>query len=200
MKNLSHKSLLSIPKINKKMSYVILGVAVFMIVLIDFALIMRIQVKALTALSAQSVTLRKNIKETENNIQRFTVFEIEVDQLKENFEKAKKSAIFPEQVPFVLENISRIAREQSVQIDQLMPVKESQAQLLKTDEMVYFSLPVMIRGQGGYHAVGRFFNGIEREAIFMDVKDFEIIQNPMNPRMHTLRAMITVTIKEKARK
>jgi Tfp pilus assembly protein PilO len=200
MKNFSNKNLSFMPNINKKVSYGILVVAVLMIVLVDYFLIMRLQLKALKTLASQSVALRKNIKETENNIERFSVFENEVDQLKENFEKAKKRAILPEQVPFVLENISRMAREQSVQIDQLMPVKESQSQILKTDEMVYFVLPVLIRGQGGYHAIGHFFNGMERESIFMDIKDFEIIQNPMNPRMHTLRAMVNVVIKEKANK
>ncbi len=196
MKNFSNKNLSFMPRMNKKASYSILAVAVAMMVLADYFLIMRLQLKALKTLGSQAVMLKKNIKETENNIQRFSVFENEVDQLKENFEKAKKRAIFPEQVPVVLENISRMAREESVQIDQLMPVKESQAQILKTEETVYFVLPVLIRGQGGYHAVGRFFNGMERETIFMDIKDFEIIQNPMNPRMHTLRGLVNVLIKE----
>ncbi len=189
-----------LPPLTKKTSYYFLAVMVLFIFALDYAFFMRFQTGTLRSLSSKTASFKKNIQETKNNIDRFSAYESEVDDLQKRSESIKASVVLQEKIPLVMENISRIARESGIQIDQMMPARESQKQISKAADGPYYTLPILIRGQGPYHAIGRFFNGIETESIFMKIQDFDIAQNAMNSRSHALSATVVIVIRENLKK
>ena len=153
---------------------------------------MRPQLKALGTLGQNITKLDKDIKETNYNLERISLFKAEAQRLRENLVKTERSVLSRQEVPLALDKISRIAADVNVQIDQIMPLKDSESLALESVEGQYYALPIFVKAVGGYHDIGKFFNQLETNEIFMTIEDFEIMHNNLNPREHILKMAITI--------
>ncbi|MDP8264380.1 MAG: type 4a pilus biogenesis protein PilO [Candidatus Aceula lacicola] len=197
MKNLIDKIPFEIPEITGKMKYYFLAGFILFVLLFDYVFIMGFQINALKSLIPKSVELSKELKETKYNLKNMPHYQKEVSRLRGNLSKVEMSVLSREEIPMLLEKISRLAISSDVQIDQIMPLKDSQELVLENDGGKYFSLPIYVRGQGGYHAIGELFNRIETDEVFMSIEDFDITQNSGHPRRHIVKIAITIFVMEK---
>jgi len=196
MKDLANKILAYLPPLTQKTSYYVLGGAVVFILLFDYLFFMSFQIKALGSLNPKIATLGKDLKDTKYHLERISLYESEATRLREKFSKVKTSILTREEVPMILENISRIASSLGVQIDQIMPLKESEEKMLETDGGFYFAVPILVKAEGSYHNIGRLFNKVEEDQIFMNIQDFDIVKNNAYPNKQMLKFVVIIFVKE----
>lgn len=196
MKDLKNKILSLLSSGNNKVSYYLLAGVIVFVLLFDYIFLMRFQLRALGSLGPQISRYQRDIQQAKHHLERVALYEAQAVELRNDFHKIRSSILTQEEVPMILESISRMASKSGVQINQIMPLRESQQKVLEAKEAFYSTLPIFIQGQADYHAVGRFINKIETNDVFLMVQSFDISHDNLNTKRHSLRAVILVFLKE----
>lgn len=157
-----------------KMFYVILGVALLAVFLLDYFLLMSPQLNTLTKINPEIKQLQEDITKAKNNSQRLPQYEGQVVQLEADIKQENTKVELRDEVPLILEHISRIASENKVKINQIMPNVIDSEIVLENDERIYYDLPIDIEAKAAYHNVGRFVNAIEKGPIFLSVGELTV--------------------------
>jgi Tfp pilus assembly protein PilO len=173
-----------------KVRLTIFGACVAAIVALDYFLLIRLQLKWLADIQTATQTVIADTGRVKADLQR-------VGQIKENVESTRKemdmikAKVRPmEQVPVILEEISKVANEFHVDIQQLEPLKNEKEPLLpeekakpaakgakapaKTAVSEYYTLPIVITARSGYHMFGQFLNKLESSNLLFMVRDLHI--------------------------
>lgn len=160
--------------LDAKIRYGIFGGLVLSFLALDFFTVFQWQLSALSKTSEEIQAMNTNIQRVDADMQRFK-------QTKGNLEKsaAELSAITDKirprsQSSAVLEDISRLANESDVSIDQLAPSKDGEESLTSPAGVKYYALPIVINAQSGYHMFGRFLNKIESKNLIVLTRDLQI--------------------------
>jgi Tfp pilus assembly protein PilO len=101
-----------------------------------------------------------------------------------------------EEVPMILENMSRIANKNNVRIEKLVPHPAIEV-LLENDEGQYLSVPIFIAAKSSYHNFGRFLNQLEVDEIFLNIPSFKIERQGNESAFHTVELKLDAIIFEK---
>ncbi len=170
------KILESFNKLNDQARYCAFVVVVFMIILLDVLLLVLPQMGSIANISDQIKKMSEDTEEVYADRGRDN--QLKKDLQKERLQlKALSIKVRPiQEMPVILSDISSIANEYGVKIDQLVPEKTQQEVLTTAADGKYYALPVVIKVRCGYHKFGHFLNKIENENMFFIMKDF-IIQN-----------------------
>ncbi len=180
----------------KNRYYVLIGLLVG-IFLIDYLFLMMPQVRMLLTLTPKTNNLLKDLKQAHEDIDNIKEHQAHLAGLQDKMKLYGAKILSREEIPSILENITKIASETTVKINQIMPIKESQSLALTTDEGKYYSLSILLSGRGGYHNIGRFFNRLENDKIFMSIIDFDITSSNESQMQHAVNVTIKVFIHEK---
>ncbi len=186
-----------IPEMTNKTKYYLFAGIIVIVFLLDYTLFMRFRIKALNSLAPEISKFSESLKNTKYNFEHQPAYQKEVSGLREKLSKVEKSILAREEIPMLLENISRLATSSNVQIDQIMPLKDSQSLVLENEDARFYALPIYVKGQGGYHSIGEFFNRIESNQVFMNIEDFDIFSSPQNPRKHIVKTAVTIFVMER---
>ena len=81
-----------------------------------------------------------------------------------------KKLISPEQISWLIEEISRLANQEEVRILQLSPVRE------KSQEKSLFTL-IKLELYAGYHQLGRLLAELENYPILLQIEELDIEQS-----------------------
>lgn len=176
--------------------YCVVGVFLLIMFLLDYFLIMKRQMDALNALNPKVTLLKEDIAETKNNIQKSDAYKAQIARLKEQLQKTGYKIPSREEV---LDGISRIANQNKVKIDQMIPGKGMQEVLQKDLEEQYYAFPISLEAHGGYHDIGRFVDQLEKDNIYKSIAALTVESNAKDPAQHTARLMIK-TILDKIEK
>jgi Tfp pilus assembly protein PilO len=187
-------------KMNEKNPYsAVLGV-VAVLLLIDFLAVMRFQIKMLIggpdSLGAKISSLSQEIKTAKTEIARMPQYQAELKQLSEKLKKINRNVKTKEEIPVIMENLSRVANANGVRIEQIMPNTAVTEPVLKNNDGQYFSIPIMIEAKSAYHDFGRFLNQLEREEGLLSMPSFAIAANPVDPLTHQVKLTINAIIFE----
>jgi len=185
-----------LPQINEKNQYYFLGGILLFIFLLDYFVLMQWQLKTLRTLNPKITILANDIKTAKDNIQRIEQYEVDSARLKEQAENLKSGIVLREELPVVLESVSRLAKASGVQIDQVQPVRESQDPVLSNKEGKYYVFSFLVNARGGYHNLGRFIDAIETGQVFLNVTKFEFLGGADNTSAHTAQITIDAIIFE----
>lgn len=180
----------------KNRYYVLIGVLLSVFVF-DYLFLMMPQVRILLSLTPKTNNLLKDLKQAHYDIDHIKQYQAQVAELQNKMLINGTKILAREEIPVILENITKIASETSIKLNQMMPVKESQVLVLTTDEGKYYSLSILLSGRGGYHNIGRFFTRLENDKIFMSVIDFDITSHNEDQMHHAVNATIKVFFREK---
>ncbi|HBR14609.1 MAG TPA: hypothetical protein DD723_03565 [Candidatus Omnitrophica bacterium] len=176
----------------KKRFYLFIGVLVF-VFLLDYLILMRPQLSTLMKINPEINILSQDIKQTQDDLLKISFYKSEVDRLRKNIKEVNQMIRSKDEVPLILERISRLANQNSIKIDQIMPNTQGQEILLDNKEQKYFKLPVLVEARGGFHNLGRFLNTIENDKMIVTIVDFDITKlnetNTLAVRL-TLEAVI----------
>ena len=177
--------------------YLVLGIFLLIVFLLDYFLIMKRQMDALNTLNPKLTVLRQDIAETKNNIQKSGAYQAQIARLKEQLQKTGYKIPSKEEV---LDGISRIARQNKIKIDQMIPGKGMQEVLQKDVEEQYYAFPISVEAQGGYHDIGRFIDQLEKDNVYKIISALTIESSPKDPEHHTVRLMIKTILRDKIEK
>lgn len=92
------------------------------------------------------------------------------------------SLVGTDQVPELLENLSKVARASNVKITSLSPVEATARKSGKT----YSAVPIQILATAGTHELGRFLDTLESGDILMKVTNLKITADNQGGRQHRI--------------
>ncbi|HBG61050.1 MAG: hypothetical protein A2Y03_11310 [Omnitrophica WOR_2 bacterium GWF2_38_59] len=184
-----------IESVDEKVIYYILGGILFSVFLLDYFVLMRPQIASLSKISPEIRLLSEDINKAKDDILRSKQYQVQVERLRADVAKSNAKLKFKEEVPLILENISRMADDNGVKIDQIMPDVQDQKILLENDERRYYGLPILIKARSGYHDFGRFLSQLERGDIFFKVSSFGIISS-RGEQKHSVEIVLDAVVYE----
>ncbi len=177
--------------------YCVVGIFLLIVFLLDYFFIMKRQMDTLNVLNPQVTLLKQDIVETKNNIQKNDVYKAQITRLKEQLQKGGYKIPSKEEV---LDGISRIAYQNKIKIDQMIPGKGMQEVLQKDLEEQYYAFPISVEVHGGYHDIGRFVDQLEKDNVYKSIAALTIESNAKDPTQHTVRLMIKTILLDKIEK
>jgi Tfp pilus assembly protein PilO len=154
---------------DERMRYLIFAGVLLLIFMLDYFILMKPQLTALTKIIPKNRILIQDINKTKEDIQRIPEYKKSIDQSREKLDKFGTRILSKRQLSVILERISKLANENNVLIDDLMPNMQSQEKILESPDRRYFTLPILIELRGGYHNFGKFLNQIEKAEIVFKV-------------------------------
>jgi len=186
-------------RMNEKNPYFVIGGFLLILFLLDFFLVMQFQFKTLANLNQKIRALHENVTKSELDIQRFAAYQNELKRLQTQYTQIESQVRTKDQLPLILENISRIANHNGLRTDQMMPNTALTEPLSKNNDGQYFAIPIRIEGRSEYHDFGRFLNQLENEEIFMRVPEFVIRASRDDQSRHEVELTLeAIVFEEKA--
>lgn len=180
-------------KVDDRQRYGIFAGILLFIFLLDYVVLTRPQLAALSKITPEIGILRDDLRLARDNIAKKDVYQKQVEKLNAGVEASHQRLWPRERVPLIFEFISRTADNNGVTIDQMKPLSADQKELLKVPGRKYLALPLEIQARAGYHDFGRFLNQLESGEVFLNVEKFSIIsaegRSPHAIQL-TLRAVI----------
>lgn len=182
-------------KIDEKQRYYLFVGCLLFLFLLDYFVLMRPQLAALTKLGPEINVLSQDIQKTKEEIAKTSFYEGEAARLKERIAQIDSGVRSKDEVPLILERISRLANHNGVKIDQIMPFSQDQEILLEDNQRTYFALPILLQARSGYHDLGRFLNQMEKDDVALKVTMFTIASGG-DPKYHQVELNLEATIFE----
>ena len=183
-----------IQKINEKNPYYTVIAGLVIVLVIDYFLLMQFQFSNLRSLNPKLATLSQDLKTARNNIKEIGNFQTQIKQLTVKSQDINGQIKSKEEIPLILENISRLASKYGVVIDEIIPNTSNEEVIMKNNDGQYLSVPVKVAAYSSYHNFGRFLNQLENEEKFFTISDFSIVENTQDTLHHvislTLRALV----------
>jgi len=194
--HIKDEALKIIAKINEKNPYyLIIGVLV-MLLLADYFFIMRFQLGTLRALGPKKSELADHFKQFETNRSRVEKYKKDIVLLDEKLVGLEGRLRTVEQIPAVLEELSRAANRNKIFVQQILPDTNLAKPVLKNDEGQYYRMSVVVEGKSGYHHFAKFLNELEETGSLMRVNQLGITSAADNPRQHQVKLEVQAVIFE----
>lgn len=184
-----------ISKIDEKNRHYFLIGALLFVFFLDYFILMRPQLVTLTKINPEIKMLSRDIEKAREDIQKLSFYQSEVKRLESLLAETSQKVKSKEEVSIILEQISRMANQNNVKIDQFMPFVEDQKVLLDDNKRSYYALPILVQGRSGYHDLGRFLNQLEKSNLFLYVTSFSIIAGE-DARAHALKMNLQAIVFE----
>jgi type IV pilus assembly protein PilO len=175
--------------------YVFIGLLVLVFIL-DFFLLMHPQISTLTKIGPEIEQLQKDIDKVKDDSGRINDYKKTVENLRSKADILNLSVKSKSEFPIILERVSTIASENGIKIDQIIPNTEKQELLLDKNNRKYYSLPINVDAEGGYHNLGRFINKIENDAVALQVGSFTLASSAASLKNHKIKMVLQATVYE----
>lgn len=157
----------------KNCFYIFIAILLF-IFLLDYFVLMRPQLEALTKINPEIKILSDNLKNTKIELSKVNYYRNQVKKYKKEISKVNIKVRSKEEVPLILKRISVVANRTGVKIDHIMPISQDNEILLEDKDRKYLAVPIIIEAKSAYHDYGRFLNQLENENIFLTVQRFNM--------------------------
>ena len=161
----------------KKISIILL--ACLILIYLDYAFIIKLQLRSLNKINPQISKLKTDIKTLSKDLAAMEKSKRNKDQIRAA--KAKK-IISEGEIPFLLENISTLANKNNVRILQIMPSKETKKETALQAQDIS-SLLITVDLVCSYHHLGKFINELERADEIIAVENLKI-ENDSSDYLH----------------
>ncbi len=183
-------------KSNPKAIMVIAGV----ILLLDVVFVLRGQVISVFGMFKEARKLRADIKTTREDEKFFSTYQNRVSTLDKELKDLDKMSVLEEQLPEVIESISKFADISGVRILKIKPIIRQQDRLQAPQASATEGATKFDRQQfsltanAGFHQLGRFVALIENSPVFIDIKNIEIRGNDKEPTVQLVTILLEVVV------
>jgi type IV pilus assembly protein PilO len=186
LKNINLKSVdLKDPKIQNLILMVLLGL-IAVVLYMYFVFIP--QVGRDVSLVGKTLKMRSDLKAARALISEKDALKKQAAEYNDKIEIYEKKLPAQQEIPDLLENLSRMARNADITIIGITPVS------LKTQKerrgQVYKEIPILITAKSGYHELGRFLSNLENADRFMKAVDINIKSDSVSPKKHNVEVMV----------
>lgn len=161
---------LSTLKENTKAMMAILVIAL----LLDGAVFLRGQFSSVMRMFAGTGQLKTDIQTARRDIQSFSNYKSRLVDLKAELAKLNKRTIVEEEVPVVIETISKFADKSVVRILKIKPMIEQGQKAATSQQTGFRRIKIVITAKSGFHQLGRFIALLESAPNFLDIKSIDI--------------------------
>ncbi len=183
-------------KLDPQYHYYILGGALLLVFLFNYFCLLKPLLGSLNKVNSQISEMRQNIEDVKTDIARVGQNRDQLEKIRNQVNEVKVKIRSAQEVPMILEDISRNASEYGVKIDQLMPLKEQKVLLAKQRDVEYYALPILIQARTPYHDLGRWLAQLEQDKIFYSVGSLSVLTNPKDPMRHQIQLTVKAAIFE----
>ncbi len=189
-----------ISKINEQNPFLVVSIAAGVILVLFYFIFFQAKIKETTALGAEIGNLSQSLDQTKSDLQRINQYNQELDNLRKKIENFNKKVKSKDEIPVALESLSRLASDNGVKIEQMMPDEARSEIILSNAEGNFVAIPVVIGARSGYHDFGKFVNKLEDSGIFLGVSDFGVMTNSADSNQHMVKLVLRLVIFEKVEK
>ncbi|MCK5580856.1 MAG: type 4a pilus biogenesis protein PilO [Candidatus Omnitrophica bacterium] len=182
--------------LNEKSPFLIIGIVAVIVLCVDYFGVMQFQLGTLKSLNEKIETVTQDLQSAEISILREPQYKAEMEKLNLRFKDIRRNIKSKEEIPLIMENISRIANKYNVRIEQIMPDTYNEEEILENEDGVYSLLPIVVEVSSGYHEFGRFLNAIECEWDFLRIPMFSIVAKANEQTWHAMKLTINAIILE----
>jgi len=136
----------------------------------------------------KTIGMRTDIREAGSLMAEKGTLKKKAQDYNEKIEVYEKKLPAQQEIPSLLEDLSRMARNANITIIGITPVilkgqKEKKVQ-------VYQEIPILITAKSSYHELGRFLSNLENGDRFIKVVDISIKTNATAPKKHDIELMV----------
>lgn len=177
--------------------YGIFGGVILAVFILDYFTLMALQRMFIKSVETKIEKLKTDIDGINSSKQR-------INQMRQSLESSRRELVdFSKKIrslsdiPAILDDISRIANDSGVKLDQLMPMKEKQELLTKGDEVSIIGLPITIEAHTTYHLFGRLLDRLEKANLYFSVKDLILENDQKVNGAISARLVIKLILEEK---
>ena len=160
-------------------------------------MVLSFQLRSLARSREEITTTSAGIERVNNDLQRIAQIRQGLVDSRSQLDAVSQKVRSVQEVPAVLEQISRTASAFSVTIDQIKPLPESQETLIDAPEGKYYALPIVIQARAGYHMFGRFLNSLEGGNLFFSLRDLRMEAGQDAAKGLVVAATLKVVLTEK---
>jgi len=177
---------------DKKQTMLVFGgiVAVFAGVYLYMLLIPLFQTISKTRIDIR--TLREELKGVNESIGKEDMLKKKIASMNQTVSSYEKKLPTEREMPTILEEIARMARDTNVKIIGISPLgfKANTG----GEKMPYQEAPISITARGGYHEIGKFINKLENGSRFVSIADIMISGENEDKRVHSLELVASTYI------
>ncbi len=190
----------SLLQMDRKKQYLVFGGVFFLFLLSDVIFIMGPQLGKLSQLNTEIETKRQELESLKVQIKQIPQFQEALGKRKFQMEDFKQRVKLKQEIPLVLEKLSRMATEYVIEIDQMMPNAEAQQMILTDQSNQYSALPIQVEARGGFHHLGRFLNHLETDDVLFSLDRFSIVSNINDYQNHKFQLTVKTVVLEQVKK
>ena len=185
-KNINLKNIdLKDPKIQNAVLIALLGLIVFVLYLY-FMLLPQIASDA--RIAGKTMKMRSDLKAARSLIAQKAQLRKKAGEYNEKIEVYEKKLPAQQEIPDLLESLSKMAKNADITIIGITPVSLKMQKEKKGQ--IYKEIPILITAKSGYHELGRFLSSLENADRFMKVVDINLKANPASPKRHDVEVMV----------
>jgi len=186
-----------IKELDSKYLYMILTAVIGVIVLVDFATFMRLQTGWIASLDKDISLMNTNMAELGMNNKRMDQFTAQRELARRKLKNLEAMVFRKDEVPVVLKDISSIANDCGIRIDQLTPQALSAKPVVENSSGKYYTMDILIRIRTGYHRLGKFLNQMELRHLFWQIDELAINVDPKDPLREEVKMKLRILVLEK---
>jgi Tfp pilus assembly protein PilO len=166
--------------------------AAAVIFILDAGFLLRWQFESVCRFSAQVKQLSTEIADLKSDTKFFATYKNKLTDLRNEVADLNKAVITEENLPAVIESISKFANMSGVRILEIKPITENAAEqkTVKMGTDVFFRKKISISVKTGFHQLGRFMALLENHTVFLNIKNIEIRADGQE----FLRQTVTMTV------
>lgn len=187
--NIDPRTLISRIVQDKKKSILAIIVG-FVILFLDFSLVLKPQVAAVKAINTKIVKIRNDL-----NSLKIDMAKMQTSLNKASSSKIKK-VISEDQKSLLIEEIYKLGSQNNIKILQIRPAKEEKS---KTPVVTAGILPLLLDVDlsCGYYQLVRFLSAIENDNILMSVNELDIVGNKKNILSHQVKLSLMTYVSKR---
>jgi len=147
--------------------------------------------RVFTAFSKMS-RISSDLKNSESAIAKIPGYRTNIVAYREKVEYYEKMLPAEQEIPALLENLSKMAKDSAVKILAITPIMPQEDDM--AGNQIYQEIPILINARSGYHELGSFLSKLENADRFMMVADISIKPDNASPKKHNIELLILTYI------
>jgi type IV pilus assembly protein PilO len=168
----------------KRQVYLLLGLAGIAVVAGGWFYLLQPARERRDQLRGQVARLQQDLFQKKRISEELPKLEAALQSLQQDLEKAQRRLPEEKEIPNLLTQINRLGQEAGLNFTLFKPGKP-------TKDEFYTQIPIRIRADGTYHALGRFFEQLSRMERIVNITDLKLDQADIRRPGATDRATIT---------
>ncbi len=182
---------------DEKQKILVLAVIGLIVLIVYFQFLLKPQITSLVSVSSQVTQTFKKLNQAKKDIANVSKFKEKIEKLKEEISFYEKNMPTQKEIPALLGELSKFAKETNVKILAILPLekteeaKEKERAEKASGKEPYFEVPISIEARAKYHNLGFFINKLETAGRFMKVSDIKIQTNPATPMLHNVQLIVS---------